>query len=81
MDKSDQMETFVADLEERIELLQAKLASADKAALASRKLADAVRVYLSWRERPPKDMDQHLYSQIERTFRHNVEYALREIEG
>lgn len=77
----DRLETHLETVEEERDALAAKVQAADQAAAGVRLLADAIRLYFSWMECPPKDMDAQTYSALRANFRSDVEQALRAVEG
>lgn len=77
----DRLESYVEKVEDERDELLDRVEKADRAAGASRKLADAVRIMLSWQDSPPRGMDAATYDHIAANFRSDVEIALREIEG
>lgn len=77
----DKLETYLEAVEDERDALKAKVDSAEQAAAGVRHLAEAVRMYFSWVESPPKGMDAQAYETLRRNFRHDVEQALRQVEG
>ena len=77
----DRLESHIDELEEGRDEIRAKLASAEAAAAGTRLLSEAVRLYFSWVESPPKDMDPDAYERLRKNFRQDVETALRAVEG
>jgi hypothetical protein len=77
----DKVETYLEAVEDERDALKAKVDSAERAAAGVRHLAEAVRMYFSWVESPPKGMDDGAFETLRRNFRLDVEQALREVEG
>jgi hypothetical protein len=77
----DRLESHIEDLEEKQHDTNAKLGAAEAAAAGTRLLSEAVRLYFSWVESPPKDMDPDAYERLRKNFRQDVEMALRAVEG
>jgi hypothetical protein len=77
----DRLETHLETVEEERDALAAKVQSAEQAAAGVRLLAEAIRLYFSWVECPPKDMEVRTYETLRSNFRSDVEQALRAVEG
>jgi hypothetical protein len=77
----DRLETYLETVEDERDALSSKVVSAEQAAAGVRLLAEAVRMYFSWVESPPKHMDDHTYEMLRKNFRQDVEQALRAVEG
>jgi hypothetical protein len=77
----DRLETHLETVEDERDALAAKVTSAEEAAAGVRLLAEAVRMYFSWVESPPKGMDDFTFETLRKNFRQDVELALRAVEG
>ena len=77
----DRLENYVGDVEDERDEARSSLLAAEKAAAGTRLLAEAVRMYFSWVECPPPGMDAEAHEALRLNFRHDVETALRAVEG
>ena len=77
----DRLENHIGDVEDERDTLRDSVTRADNAAAGVRLLAEAVRMYFSWVECPPSDMNALDYEALRKNFRQDVETALRAVEG
>ena len=76
----DRLESTIGDLEEKRDDLQTRLTSAEAAAAGARNLAEAVRLYFSWEDSAPPNIEGDTFEALRRNFRQDVEQALRVVE-
>ena len=76
----DRLESTIGDLEEKRDDLQTRLKSAEAAAAGARNLAEAVRLYFSWEDNAPPNIEGDTFEALRRNFRQDVEQALRVVE-
>jgi chromosome segregation ATPase len=78
-DRVAELEDENETLEDRVSELEDEIEQAEKNSEAALRAIDALRIYLSWVDSPPPEMDSAQHARFASGFRRDLDNALRKV--